>query len=735
VPPFRAAFAGEGGDPEQVRAEAATTNLFALLGARLQLGRDFTDEDGAPQPPNPPGAAPAPNAAPRLPAMLVLSYPFWQRKFGGDPGVVGRTVDFGGGRGEIIGVLAPGFELLFPPRAGFDPAVDVWSALRLDFNAAARNTGVLRVIGRLKPGVPIERAQAEAEGIAATLRERYQLKKNANVHFRVVPMHDDLVREVRPSILALVGAVVFVLLIACANVANLLIVRAASRRRELVIRAAIGGSRSRLLRQLLTESLILAGAGALAGLALAQGGIDLLLAMAPAKLPRIDAVAINPAVLAFTAGAALVTAVVCGIVPAIRASRPDVIDVLRMTGAAPGLRAGRALRSGVVVAEVALSFVLLVGSGLMLRTFVALQRVDPGFDPAHVLTFTFQAPQRVPEERAVFLRRVAERLRALPGVEGVTAANPLPLDGGILNVPWATEADASDPAGFRQANFHVVRPGYFETLRTRLIAGRTFTDDDDHPQTDRVVIDDVLAARAFPNQPAVGRTLVLRNLRANGPNAPQNERVQVIGVVAHQRHESLLAPGREAIFLVDQYLNAGFASRWAVRTSGDPVSLALAVKAAIAALDAGIPLAEMQPMTAFVDKSTAPTRFAVVLIGVFAVVAVALAAVGLYGVVSTVVRQRTAEIGMRVVFGASRGSIFRLIVAEGLRLSAAGVALGLAAALGITGVMRTMLVSVTPTDPATFATITVLFFTIAALACWVPARRAARLDPVAAFRE
>ena len=387
-----------------------------------------------------------------------------------------------------------------------------------------------------------------------------------------------------------------------------------------------------------------------------------------------------------------------------------------------------------IVIEVALSFVLLVGSGLMMRSFIALQRVDPGYDPSHVLAFVLQAPQRQPEERAAFLRQVSDRLRAIPGVLGVSAANPLPLDGGSTNVPWATEAGAADPAAFRQANFHSVRPGYFETLRTRILAGRTFTDEDNLETSTRVVIDDMLAARAFPGASAVGRTLLVRNLRANGPNAPQNEKVEVIGVVAHQRHESLIEPGREAIFFVEGFLGPGSANRWAIRTSGAPEAIAPVVRAAIAEIDPKLPLGEVQPMMAFVDKSIAPTRFAVVLIGIFAVIAGLLAAIGLYGVLATVVRQRTAEIGLRLVLGAPRQSILGLVIGEGLRLSLAGVLCGFAAAIAVTRLLRSLLVSVTPTDPLTFAVMTGLFFAIAAVACWMPARRAARLEPTAALR-
>jgi predicted permease len=730
--PGRSAIAGDDGQPEQIRACGVTTNMFSVLGARVELGRDFKEDDGAPvQATAPNGPPPAP-----VPTIVILSHDFWERRYGSDPKAVGRMIDLDGGRAEIVGVLSRDFELLFPPRSGIDSKVDMWTAARANFDAAARNIAAFRVIARLKNGVSFERAQTESEAMAAELRGQYPLKKNADMHFRVVPMQEDIVREVKPSILALFGAVLFVLLIACSNVANLLIVHAAARHRELVVRAAIGGSRWRLIRQMLTESAILAVIGGSLGLWIARGGIEVLLALAPAKLPRISAVSIDPVVVGFTAVTTFATVVLFGVLPAFRASRPNIVDVLRVSGGSPGLRAGRFVRSIVVITELALSFALLVGFGLMLRSFIALQRVDPGYDPNHILTFTFQAPQPNAQARAAFLDHAEERLRAIPGVENVSAASPLPLDGGVNNLPWATqEAGAADPSAFRQANFHSVRPEYFETLKTKLIAGRTFTRDDNNPILKRVVVDDLLAAKAFPNTSPIGKILLIRNLRGNGPKAPVNDTVEIIGVVQHQRHESMSTEGREGIFFVEQYLGAGSANRWVVRTKGQPEASGGAVRAAIAELDPRIPVGDLQPMTAFVDKSMGPTRFATLLIGIFAGIALLMAAIGLYGVLSTIVRQRTAEIGMRIVFGATRPRILRLIVGEGLRLSGFGIVAGLIVALGLTGLMRSMLVAVSPTDPVTFGFITVLFLWIAVMASLLPARRASLLDPSVALRE
>jgi predicted permease len=723
VVPFRQPIFDNNGDPEQIQIAGVTPNFFGVLGARMAVGRDFQETDGTPQ------AAPQPQAqgaqgAPPQQLTAILSHDFWQRRYGGDPGVLGRIVDVGGGRAEIVGVLQPGFELLFPPHANIPRSPDMWTALRVDYEAGSRINVFLRVVGKLRPGVTIEQAQRQMDAITADLRVRFPIKETSGFHQRLEPMHAEIVDDVRQPILALMGAVLFVLLIACANVANLLLVRASSRERELAVRAALGGSRWRLLRQMLGESLMLATGGALLGLLLASLGIRLLLALRPEDLPRIESISIEPTVLAFTALAAMLSAVVFGMLPALRASRPNVADVLRESGRTPALRAGRLLRNGVVVAEVALSFVLLIGSGLMLRSFVALQSAEPGFEPDRLLTFVLNPPPRQDLDLASFNEQIRQRLEALPGVQSVSAGSQLPLDGGPGLARWGTEEALTNPAAFQQATFYGILLEYFETLNTRLIDGRVFTEADYAPDLRLVVVDRVLAAKAFPNESAVGKRILAR-VAADEP-----EWYEIIGVVDHQRSESLAADGRESI-----YLAGFFAGRWAVRTEGDPGVLTNAVRAELTAIDPLITIAEMQPLQAFVARAMAPTRFVLVLIGIFAAIAALLAAVGLYGVLSTVVRQRTAEIGVRVAFGAPRGSIFGLVVGQGLRLSAAGIVVGLVAALVLTRLMTAMLVGVQPTDPATFATMSVAFFTIAAIACWLPARRAARLDPTVALRE
>jgi putative ABC transport system permease protein len=446
-------------------------------------------------------------------------------------------------------------------------------------------------------------------------------------------------------------------------------------------------------------------------------------------------VSIDPLVLSFATLAAIVAAALFGTVPALRASRPDLADVLRSSGRTPGLSGGNLLRSAVVVAEVALSFVLLIGGGLMVRSFIELSRIHPGYDPKGVLTFQvgFRGGRSDAEVQG-FQRTLQERLKALPGVQAVTAVNPLPLDGGLFNSRWGKEDAVTDPTKFQQANVHVVLPGYFKAMGTKIIEGREYTDADNRADHMGVIIDQKMAAAAFPGERAVGKRLWIRT-RAQEP-----EWLDVIGVVEHQRHEGLATEGRMAIFLPDGFFGGGAANTWAVRIAcreGEPCNparLAASARNVVSELDPKLSVSEMQPYSRLVDRAMTPTRFALVLIGVFAGVAALLACVGLYGVLATAVRQRTAEIGVRVAFGATSRSIFGLVVGDGMKLSLIGLTIGLIAAFMLTGVMRTMLVSVQPTDPVTFVLIVGLFLVIAVLACVIPARRAASLDPANALR-
>src|SRR6266478_4569458 len=732
---FRGTLPGVDGTLEQTRMAAVSTNFFQMMGGAIIAGRDFQDSDGTPQPTQPTSSAPpaggAAAAPPAQPTMAILSNQYFQQRFGGDRSVIGKPLPVSASFGPaptIVGVLAPGFELLFPPQVNMEQFPSLWFAARIPYDPANRNNVQWRVIARLKPGVAIGQAQAEAETIAEKIRQENTISRTAGQYFRLEPMKQHLVNEVRPAILALMGAVIFLLLIACANVANLMLVRTSSRERELAVRAALGAGWWPLVRQTLAEALVIAGLGTVAGVALAEIGIHELLAIAPANLPRLNAIHIDPLVLAFSVLAGLASTVLFGVLPALRTARPNLMNILRAGGRTGALGAA-GLRNGVVVAEVALAFVLLIGSGLMFRTFLAIQRVNLGFDPRGLLTFQLLGNLgNTPQEQSTFKRQLREQLGAIPGVRSVTASFPLPLAGGFSPVRWGGREALEDPSKFQAADVQIVLPGYFEAMGTRLMAGRTFTEDDNTPDRNLLIVDQALAAKAFPNESAVGKQILFRI------RTPEAQWGEIIGVVAHQRNVSLTEPGREQLYVTDGYVNHRAASWWALRTDGDPASYASAVREVVRQAGSETLINEMQPMDSLVIGAQAQTRFSLLLIGVFSMIATLLAGVGLYGVLATSVRQRTAEIGVRMALGAAPSRIFRLMVGKGLRLSTLGIAIGLITAFALTRVMTTMLVGVKPTDPTTFVSVALLFVLITFVASWLPARRAAVLDPTEALR-
>src|SRR5688572_9132804 len=737
VSTFRATLPGLDGTPERVRLAAVSINFFQMMGGSIIAGRNFQDTDGTPQPAPPAAPAgnnngPAANAPPPLPNMVILSNEYFQQRFGGDRSVIGKPLPVSAAFGPapiIVGVLAPGFELLFPPRVNMEQFPSLWLAARIPYDSAARNNVQWRVVGRLKPGATIAQAQGETEIIAAKIREENAIARTAGKTFRLEMMKQHLVNEVRPTILALMGAVIFLLLIACANVANLMLVRAASRERELAVRAALGAGWWPLVRQTLAEAFVIAVLGTVAGVALAKLGIHQLLVIAPANLPRLNAIQIDYQVLAFSALAGLLSAALFGIVPALRTARPNLMETLRNSGRSGALGAA-GLRNAVVVAEVALAFVLLIGSGLMFRTFLAIQKVDLGFDPRGLLTFQLLGDTGdTPQENAAFKRQLREQLDGIPGVQAVTASFPLPLAGGFSPIRWGGSEALADSTKFQAADLQIVLPGYFEAMGTKLISGRAFTEADSAPDRNLLIVDQALAAKAFPNQSAVGKRILYR------VRTPEAQWGEIIGVVAHQRNTSLTEPGREQLYVTDGYMNHGPASWWALRTDGDPARYAGAVREVVRKAGGETLINQMEPMDSLVVKAQAQTRFSLLLIGVFSAIAALLAGLGLYGVLSTVVRQRTAEIGLRMALGAAPSRIFRLMVGKGLRLSVLGIAIGLVAAFAVTRVLASMLVEVKPTDPVTFVSVALLFLFIAFVASWLPAQRAAGLDPTEALRE
>ena len=731
---FRFTLPGLDGTPERVRFASVSTNFFQMMGGSMIAGRDFQESDGAPDPQPPAGQAgnaPAANAPPPLPTMVILSNDYFQQRFGGDRSIIGKTLPVAAAFGPpptIVGVLAPGFELLFPPKANIEQFPSVWIAARIPYDTANRNNVQWRVIGRLKSGASMTQAQAEVETICQKIRDENTISRTAGQYFQLVPMKQHLVDEVRPAILALMGAVIFLLLIACANVANLMLVRASSRERELAVRAALGAGWWQLVRQTLAEAFVLAALGTIAGIGLAYLGIRQLLAIAPENLPRLNAIGIDMQVLAFSVLAGLLSAVLFGMIPALRTAKPNLMDTLRAAGRTGALGAA-GLRNAVVVVEVALAFVLLIGSGLMFRTFLNIQRVNLGFDPRGLLTFQLLGQTgATPQERETFKRQLREQLDALPGVNGVTASNPLPLAGGFSPVRWGGAEAQNDPSKFQAADLQIVLPGYFEAMGMTLLAGRTFTPEDSAPDRNLLIVDQSLAAKAFPNESAVGKRILFR------VRTPEAQWGEIIGVVAHQRNTSLVEQGREQIYITDGYVNHGAASWWALRTDGDPGALAGSVREVVRKAGKETFINQMQPMDALVVQAQAQTRFSLLLIGVFSTIAALLAGVGLYGVLATSVRQRTAEIGVRMALGAAPSRIFRLMVGKGISLSVIGIVIGLVASFGFTRVLASMLVEVKPTDPVTFGAVALLFLVIAFLASWLPALRAAGLDPTTALR-
>jgi putative ABC transport system permease protein len=709
---YRAIVPREDGSAERVSKGQVTANFFGMMGAKIAFGRDFTDADGKPP------ARMEPLFPPPEGAVAILSFEYFERRYGGNAAILGHEMLSYQHGPKIVGVLAPGFRLLLP--AG---SPDIWIANNRGYDAPNRGEAMLQVVGAVRDGTTLEQAQAQVDSVVAGWRIpgfRVGLK----------PWHKTLVAEVRPALVALMGSVIFLLLIACANVANLLLVRASMRGRELGIRAALGAGWQRIAGQLLAEALLLVGFGTLMGVGLAWVGVRGLLAFAPSNVPRLESVGIDWRVLAFAALAGLLECVILAAILAWRAARPDVMDALRHGGHTGGPATGRVLGDGVVVAEVALSFVLLIGSGLMFRSFLELRRVNPGYDPHGLLTFLligdargFQQPQR----RLAFLGELEDRLRAIPGVESVGASLALPLAGRPLmsGLQWGSEEGRANPAW--RADVSTVLPGYFETLRTRLIEGRSFIGNDNAPGRSVAVVDEFLAAKAFPHQSAIGKRIFV--------NLPNPVWLEVVGVAAHQRQASLADAGREQIYLTDGFFGMGISRHWALRTAGDPTKYGDAVRAEVAKFAPGrLAVTEMQTMDTIVDRAESGTRFQFLLMGVFAAIAALLAAVGLYGVLSSVVRQRMPEIGVRMALGATPSGIFKMVVGRGLLLSAVGVAGGFITALALMRAMSSMLVGITATDPATFAAMIGLFFLIAPVASWAPARRAAALDPNTTLR-
>jgi predicted permease len=711
------------GEPERVGAVRVSSSLLPMLGVVPSDGRLFTPDDDAP------GRT----------TTAILTHGMWVRRYGASPDVVGRSLTLNGQPVRIVGILPASFSLpreIVPLLYGGD-ITEVF--LSLPLNAAAprtRNREDYNIIGRLRAGVSVGQAQAEMDTITARLRRDHPdvYPPNGGLTFSVVPLLEQAVGTVRVRLYVLLGAVGLVLLVACANVANLLLARAIARQKEFALRAALGAGRGRVVRQLLAESLLLALAGGALGVVLAYWGLSGVRALGPRSIPRLAEIAIDGRVLAFTLLVSAGSGLLFGLAPALRISRIDLTAALKQAGQGAGDSTwgrGHATRRLLVVSELALSVLLLIGAGLLIRSFANLQSVDPGFNPRGVLTFGLQLNGRQyngPQPVLAAYRQIWERLDRLPGVRASGGASDLPLTDSPAWTPISIEGRTPPPGEkFINADMRVVAGRYFETMEIPLRRGRLFNDQDISGHPGVVLVDDRMAREYWPNQDPIGKRLRRGGAESDAPW------LTVVGVVGRVKHESLDSDPRIAFYLPHGQAPARALSVVA-RTSTDPAQLVAAVTQAIREVDAALPVYAVRTMEANLDRSLARHRFSVVLLGVFAAIALMLAAVGTYGVMAYVVGQSTREIGIRIALGAGRGRVMGLVLGQGLLLAATGVAVGLVGAFWLSQFVRTLLFEVEAHDPLTFAAVPGVLLVVAATACLVPALRATRVDPAVVLR-
>jgi putative ABC transport system permease protein len=690
-----------------------TANFFPLLGIDPILGRHFEPGEEV-------------NNGPKV---AMISHALWKRRYGGDPDLVGGTIQIDHVEHTVVGILPGSFRLLLPPEAFLLKHSDIWTPLQIDYGELPpRNFTFFTVFGRLKPGVTFHQAQADMDRIAADLRATHAVHESSNLKIRVVPLHYDVVKNAQPALVALLGAVGFVLLIVCANVANLLLARGTAKEKELAIQAALGAGRFRITRRLLIESLLLALAGGTAGLVIAEAGVTALMALRPANLPRLTEIRIDETVLVFASGVTLVTAIVFGLMPALHGARVDLVSSLKAGRRGAGSAGHNRIRNVLVMAEVALSLILLVGAGLMIRSFSSLQQVRPGFNPNGLLTLNLSlagSQYAEDEPRRVFYQELKEKLSALPGVVSVGAATQLPLTGSGSLQPYAYDEETARNWESVTADDRGVSPNFFRTMGTRLMAGRFFTEQDSGNDRSVIVIDTTLADRVWPGGNAVGRRL---QVEPTGSEEPFDE---VVGVIEHVRIHDLSADVRPQI-----YFPASWGRTFSVvlRAEGDPATLTHLVRAEVASLDPDLPVHDLRPMTAYVEDAMAQSRFSLTLMAIFGVVALVITSLGIYGVISYYVGQQTHEIGIRMALGEGPGQVRKRVLAQGMKLIGAGAVLGLVASLVLARSLSSLLFEVGTADPWSFGGALVFLLLIALAACFGPAFRASRVDPLIALR-
>jgi putative ABC transport system permease protein len=714
-----------GGDrPEQIQGIRVSADYFRVFGAPMTIGRTFSAEEDRP------GG----------PAVAVISNGLWRSRYGGDPGIINRTIDVGGEPYSVIGVLGRTFTN--------DPNSDIWLPLKPDPDSVDQGH-YLQATARLKPGVTLSQAQAAMKLAAEQFKKKFPDSQELGPgnSFTAVPLRDSVIGDVRFGLLLLLGAVGFVLLIACANVANLLLARATIRRREMAIRSALGARRAQIVWQLLTESVLLSLAGGVLGLGLGFVGVRALLAINPGDIPRIGekgaGVTLDWRVLAFTFIAAVLTGIIFGLVPALTASRSDLSNTLRESGSrtGSGMRHNKA-RSVLVITEMALALILLVGAALLIRTFSALRGVNPGFDARNVLTMQMSlAGARFRTAAAIdrLGREGRQRLESLPGVTAAALTCCLPLQGGYglpFNIEGQTTKDGPDPAG---GGWVSTSPGYFDVLRIPVVKGRAFTDQDSGAAPRVVIINETLAKKFFPKGDALGSRIVIG--KGVGPEYEEPPR-EIVGIVGDVRQDALNEPPFPIMYVPYAQVNDGVitltngigAAQWMVRTKLPPFSLSADIQRELREASDGLPVAHIRSMQQVVGESTAQSDFYMTLLTIFAGVALLLAAIGVYGLMAYTVQQRTQEIGVRMALGASPRQMQRMVVIQGMRLALVGIALGVGSSLALSRVMSSLLYGVKPRDPVTIILVAALLTAVTFLGTYIPARRASLVNPMVALR-
>ena len=699
------------GEPEPVQGMYVSANLFELLRVTPALGRGFTnDEDRV-------GGTP----------VVVLSHALWQRRFGGDPNIVGKSISVSGTSATVIGVMPQTFQLL-------DPASELWLPLSQNqFASSGRQVRLLSAIGRLAGDIKPAGASAELSSIATQWAAQYP-ESNSGVGMRVVPLHQQVTGKIRPALLLLLGAVGLVLLIACANIINLMLVRSAARQKEIAVRATLGAGRMRLLRQLLTESVTLAVLGGGAGILLGAWGVQALLALNPIPIPRYNKIGLDLTVLGFTLSASILTGIVFGLAPAWQSLKFDLHTALKEGGrVAIADTRQRRLSGLLVIAETAMAMILLIGAGLLLRSFARLLDVKPGFVTGNVLTMQVGLPNasyQQPQKRVAFLKQLEATLAAAPEVSSVGFVTRLPLMSALNNVTTFLAIEGRDvaPGDRPEIDFRRASTGYFQTMGIPLLAGRLVTEQDIANNTGAVLINEALAKRFFAGEDPIGK-----RISTAVSSGQQTQWQTIVGVVGSVRHLGLDVEPRPEIYYHTNTVPP-FGPVVVIRTTSDPQRLISIARAKVREIDRDVPITNVNTMEQLVAQSVAQRRFGMFLLGIFAVLALVLSAIGIYGVVSYSVARRTAEIGVRMALGASATDVLKLVLKNGMTLALIGVGIGVAGAFAVTRLMVTLLFEVKPTDVATFAIVSVGLILVALLACYVPARRAMRVDPLVALR-